>query len=187
MHWYAIRTNIRCEARAARALRAAGIAVYVPKMRKAVWNRRKSIQTVRYLPLMVRYIFVRFRGIEDWMTLRACDGVESVLGIAGTPYAIPRATVASVMRTQRSGEFDDVPKPKPQSGRQRRELARARFRRGQKVAVLNSAFSGFAAHVDNIDARGVIKVMISIFGRLTPIEVSDLEQLREVDEAGEAA
>jgi transcription antitermination factor NusG len=188
--WYVIRTSIRGEDRAAKSLRQAGYRVYVPKMRKSIFQRRKKIWVTRHFGLMVRYIFVRMTrlsrdGRPDWYTLADCDGVESVLGIKGQPTAIPRDVVASFVRLQREHRFDEI-RHVVVTNRQRRELAQARFRRNEAIRVLEGPFSGFAGHVTDVTARGAIRTMIEIFGRLTPVEF-DAEQLENIDRTTEAA
>lgn len=184
--WYVVRTNVRCEDRAARSLRAERFRVYVPKMRKSVFQRRQRVMTVRHFALFNRYIFVTCRrGAMDWYKLALCDGVESVLGINGKPAPVPDAEVAGFMLAQRRRAFDDV-RGTALSGRQKRELAKARFRRGARLKVLAGPFGGYAAHVVDITGQGAIKAMVEIFGRLTPVQF-EMDQIEPLDVTADAA
>jgi len=47
---------------------------------------------------------------------------------------------------------------------------------GEQVRVVDGPFSGFAGLIDEVDAeRGKVKVMVSIFGRATPVELDFLQ------------
>jgi len=47
---------------------------------------------------------------------------------------------------------------------------------GEQVRVIDGPFTGFAGLIDEIDAeRGKVKVMVSIFGRATPVELDFLQ------------
>src|SRR3990167_278785 len=111
--WFVVRTNIRCERRASRSLRAAGYRVYWPQMRKSSIHHRTKKRIFKRLGLLVGYVFVRMtrlspKGEPDWYTLRLCDGVEGVLAIDGKPLSIARDDVVRFMRWQRQRKFDDV-------------------------------------------------------------------------------
>lgn len=184
--WYIVRTNIRCEARAATTLRRARYRVYVPKLRKDIRHHRSKEWITKRFILFPRYIFVaQLVRRPDWFTLRQCDGVESVLGIDGVPYEVPRDTVARFLMAQRNGDFD-LREGNTISGRQRRALASARFRRGQAVRVLTGPFAGFAGHVESIEGRGIVKAAIEIFTRLTPVEFEP-DQIEPLDATQPAA
>ena len=47
---------------------------------------------------------------------------------------------------------------------------------GEQVRVIDGPFTGFAGLIDEVDAeRGKVKVMVSIFGRATPVELDFLQ------------
>jgi len=47
---------------------------------------------------------------------------------------------------------------------------------GEQVRVIDGPFTGFSGLIDEIDAeRGKVKVMVSIFGRATPVELDFLQ------------
>lgn len=185
--WYVVRTNIKCEARASRSLRAAGYFVYRPKMKKDVWHRRKKVMDRREYVLFNRYIFVSVPAVNaDWYTLRNCDGVESVLGINGRPFPVHREDVIDFMLAQRSGEFDEITHPN------RKAEAEAMYPVGSilKVKDYRSSahpFAGMHGEVLGVKGKGVVKAMLGIFGSLFPVELrfEDIEPV--VDRKRKAA
>jgi transcriptional antiterminator NusG len=47
---------------------------------------------------------------------------------------------------------------------------------GEQVRVIDGPFTGFSGLIDEVDAeRGKVKVMVSIFGRATPVELDFLQ------------
>ncbi len=50
------------------------------------------------------------------------------------------------------------------------------FRQGQSVRVIDGPFIDFIGTVDEIDAdKGKVKVLLSLFGRETPVELDFLQ------------
>ena len=57
-----------------------------------------------------------------------------------------------------------------------REYAATTFRHGEPVRVIDGPFSSFVGVIDEVNAeRGKVKVMVSIFGRSTPVELDFLQ------------
>jgi transcriptional antiterminator NusG len=59
------------------------------------------------------------------------------------------------------------------------------FTHGEQVRILAGPFNGFTGSVEEINAdKGVLKVMVTIFGRSTPVELNflDVEKLTFSDE-----
>ena len=47
---------------------------------------------------------------------------------------------------------------------------------GEQVRVIDGPFTGFSGLIDEVDGeRGKVKVMVSIFGRATPVELDFLQ------------
>lgn len=169
--WVVVRTNIRCERRACRSLRAAGYKVYYPTFRKSVLHRRTKKRIIRRYSMMPGYILVRMTKL-DWFTLRRCDGVEAVLGVRGEPYAISTAEVAHMMQTQRSRKMDSVYVEKV-SGKQRQKHLAGIYFKGRRVRAKEGPMAGMYLEVDSVTAQGRISAMMSLFGRLTPVEFEE--------------
>jgi len=56
--WYVIRTNIKCEEKAERNLRAAGFYTYAPLGRTERFSKRKKIFRQIVYRMLPRYLFV---------------------------------------------------------------------------------------------------------------------------------
>ena len=57
-----------------------------------------------------------------------------------------------------------------------RPRARVKFVVGEKVTVIDGPFSNFTGTVEDInDEKGKVKVLVSIFGRPTPVELDFIQ------------
>lgn len=188
MTWYAIRTNIKCELKAERELRLAGFVAYLPqfKIEREKRKLRKKITTT--LCLFPRYLFINQPHSPDWYSVRRCNGVESVLGIEGTPIPIPAKAIEELMRAQANLDWDDT-----EEARRRRGLTKKNTFHSQKaklegasVLITDGPFKSFEGLVSNVTAIDRLNVEVSIFGRPTPIAL-ELGQVQVLDEAKAAA
>ena len=63
-------------------------------------------------------------------------------------------------------ETDDPKKPKPKLS----------FERSEQVKIMDGPFKGFSGMVEDINPdRNTLKVMVTIFGRQTPVELDFLQ------------
>lgn len=70
--WYVVRTNVKCEQKAADNLRKAGFDQYLPMRRVEKWNKRLNTYRMLESPLMLRYLFVGLPiGAEHFGTHRS--------------------------------------------------------------------------------------------------------------------
>lgn len=101
---------------------------------------------------------------ESWYVVRNTPGVTGFVGIGNQPTPLSSDEVDRIMRRIESEE------PRVQVD----------FKVGERVRVTDGAFAEFQGVVDAIDLdRGKARIMISIFGRETPVEV-DFLQLQKV-------
>lgn len=184
-NWFVIRTNIKGEAKAERNLREAGFRTYAPWQKFERLNRRKRIWIQHEMRLAPRYLFLEAdMPVEDipWYVVRACEGVESVLGINGTPHRLSAAEVASldaIRNAEADFAFDETRAGKlhrREIGKTKKETTRMKFPVGSKVRISDGPFSSFNGEVTNVNGRGHLSVMTEIFGRLTPVEL-DVDQV----------
>lgn len=185
-NWFVIRSNIKSEDKAERNLRAAGFRTYAPWQKFERLNRRKRIWIQHEMRLAPRYLFLEAdMPVQDipWYVIRACEGVESVLGINGSPHRLSAAEVAAldaIRNAEADFAFDETRAGKlhrREIGKTKKETTRMKFPVGSKVRISDGPFTSFNGEVTNVNGRGHLLVMTEIFGRLTPVEL-DVDQVQ---------
>ncbi len=97
---------------------------------------------------------------EAWVLVRTTPGVTSFVGVQNKPTPIRDDEVQAIVAFV--GQKDPVYK--------------AQFSTGEAVKITDGPFSDFLGTVESIDeAKGKIKVLVSIFGRETPVELDFLQ------------
>ncbi len=97
---------------------------------------------------------------ESWILVRTTPGVTSFVGAENKPTPIRDDEVAAII------EFVDRKDP----------VYKAQFSVGEAVKINDGPFSDFLGTVESIDQeKGKIKVLVSIFGRETPVELDFLQ------------
>lgn len=106
------------------------------------------------------YIVVRMHINDDsWFAIRETSGIGDFTGAGGKPSPMLAHEIARIVQTDEE-ESDDAPK------------LDIKFQTGDRVKVKDGTFEGFEGEVGTIDAQsGKVQVMISIFGRSTPVEL----------------
>lgn len=109
------------------------------------------------------YIAVQMHVNDDtWFAIRETSGIGDFTGAAGKPIPMSAADVAKILPKEEGGEKGEEDSPK----------LNIRFAVGDKVKVTDGNFENFEGDVDTIDQQsGKVTVMISIFGRSTPVEL----------------
>ncbi len=94
---------------------------------------------------------------ETWHLIRSIPRVTGFVG--GTkPLALPAEEVEIVLQ-----QLERAPQQPPKT----------QYQRGENVRIIDGPFANFVGVVDEIDIdHGRLKVMVSIFGRQTPVELS---------------
>ena len=97
---------------------------------------------------------------DAWLAVRTTPGVTSFVGIGSKPTPLPPDEVESIKRFM----AQEAPKYK------------ATFSVGEAVRIVEGPFADFLGTVDSIDeAKGKVHVLVSIFGRETPVELDFLQ------------
>lgn len=107
------------------------------------------------------YILVRMRlSDQSWNIVRNTPGVTGFVGSGGKPVPLLEEEVEQILRQMRA----ETPKVK------------VGFKQGQSVRVIDGPFFDFVGIVDEIGAdKGKVKVLLSLFGRETPVELDFLQ------------
>jgi transcription termination/antitermination protein NusG len=111
------------------------------------------------------YILVRMDLTdESWAVVRNTPGVTGFVGLSSRPSPLQLSEVASLLA------------PEPEPGAKQAETARTAtpdFEVGESVTVMDGPFATLPATVNEINPEAQkLKVLVSIFGRETPVELS---------------
>lgn len=109
------------------------------------------------------YIFVQMvLNDETWHLVRNSSKVTGFVGGKTRPPEVPEAEVFRV--TQQMAGVAEKPR------------AKVKFAVGENVMVVDGPFSNFNGTVEEINEdKGKVKVLVSIFGRPTPVELDFLQ------------
>jgi len=107
------------------------------------------------------YILVQMKmSDQSWGIVRNTPGVTGFVGSGGKPVPLEGQEVEQILQQMRA----EVPKVK------------VGFRQGQSVRVTDGPFTDFVGIVDEIGTdKGKVKVLLSLFGRETPVELDFLQ------------
>ncbi|OGK16864.1 transcription termination/antitermination protein NusG [Candidatus Roizmanbacteria bacterium RIFCSPLOWO2_02_FULL_37_19] len=107
------------------------------------------------------YILVRMILDNDsWLVVRTTQGITGFVGAGTKPTPISDKEVEAIMR------FVKQEQPK----------FKAKFSVGEAVKVTDGPFSDFIGTINQIDEdKGKVTVLVSIFGRETPVELDFLQ------------
>ena len=110
------------------------------------------------------YILVRMELTdESWAAVRNTPGVTGFVGLSSRPSPLSLDEVASLLA------------PEPEEKAAKAEIMRAsvEYEVGESVTVMDGPFATLPATVNEINAdTQKLKVLVSIFGRETPVELS---------------
>lgn len=107
------------------------------------------------------YILVRMI-LDDisWLAVRTTQGVTAFVGTGDKPTPISAVEVGAIMK------FMQMEAPKYKTS----------FSVGEAVKITDGPFADFLGSIDSLDEeKGKIKVLVSIFGRETPVELDFLQ------------
>jgi transcription termination/antitermination factor NusG len=137
------------------------IEVPVHQVTEIKGGKRQQVQE-KVLP---GYILVRMDLTdESWAVVRNTPGVTGFVGLSSRPSPLQLGEVAGLLA------------PEPEPGTKQAEAARpstVEFEVGESVTVMDGPFATLPATVNEINSdTQKLKVLVSIFGRETPVELS---------------
>jgi transcriptional antiterminator NusG len=166
--WYIIHTYAGHENKVARSLKqrieAMGFEdrifdIIVP-MRNTIKVSQGKKETVKE-KIFPGYALVKMLlDDETWFMIRSTQGVTSFIGAGNKPTPISEKEVEAIQK------FMNMEEP----------LYKVAFSVGEAVKITDGPFTDFLGTIESIDeARGKLKVLVSIFGRETPVELDFLQ------------
>ena len=97
---------------------------------------------------------------ESWLLTRSTQGVTAFIGAGNKPTPISEKEVEAIQKFMKMEE----------------PLYKAAFSVGEAVKITDGPFAEFLGTIDNIDeGPGKLRVLVSIFGRETPVELDFLQ------------
>lgn len=97
---------------------------------------------------------------ESWLLVRTTQGVTAFIGAGNKPTPISEKEVEAIQK------FMNTEEP----------LYKTAFTKGEAVKIVDGPFADFLGTIDEIDeTKGKVKVLVSIFGRETPVELDFLQ------------
>jgi transcriptional antiterminator NusG len=115
------------------------------------------------------YVLVEMELDNDlWHVIKNTPRVTGFLGTGDNPVALSEQEVSSILFRS------DVSKDKPSM--------KIKFDKGEQVRINEGPFANFTGTVDDVNEdRQTLKVMVSIFGRSTPVEI-EFSKVDKVEE-----
>lgn len=165
-HWYVIHTltgqeeKVRTSLEKAIAAKTCGEAieqVLVPMEKVSeVKGGQKKITQRRVFP---GYVLLRMELNDDtWYLIKTTPGVAGFVGSGQKPVPLREEEVSQILRSSQEKMEKPVPK--------------VSFEQGESVRVTEGPFNNFNGVVEEVNPeKGKLRVMVTIFGRQTPVEL----------------
>jgi transcription termination/antitermination protein NusG len=120
-------------------------------------GKRRTVERCLY----PGYLMVQMLLTDDsWYVVRNTPGVTGFVGMGNKPTPLRSEAVQRILRRMESTAPE----------------VRATFKRGQKVRIVEGPFADFIGTVEDIDeVRTKVRVLVSFFGRETPVELDFLQ------------
>lgn len=166
--WYVVHTYSGHENKVAETLKQRAetlgltskiISVLIPTKEKIQIKRgqRKTINE----KIFPGYLLVQMELTDDsWLAVRTTQGVTGFVGMGNKPTPLPRHEVDAITKymTQATPQY------------------KAEYVEGEAVRIVDGPFNDFLGTVSAInEAKGKVEVLVSIFGRETPVELDFLQ------------
>ena len=138
--------------------------ILVPTLKEK--RMKAGVRRITERKLYPGYVFVEMACEEDgsvaedvWFLIKETTGVGDFIGADGRPTSMPEHDVVQMLAA--SEKADEEP-----------SLSGLNIGKGDQVKITDGAFESYEGEVEVVDERrGMVSVIVSIFGRMTPVEV----------------
>lgn len=166
LKWYIVNTQTSCEGTAKASIeeraRSLGVEnkfgqILIPSENVVeLVKGKKATRSRKFFP---GYIFVQMELTDEtWHLVKNASKVTGFVGGKVRPPEVPEHEVLRVTKQMETGAEKAIPK--------------VNFQMGDAVTVVDGPFSNFNGTVEEINQeKGKVKVLVSIFGRPTPVEL----------------
>jgi transcriptional antiterminator NusG len=166
MQWYVVHTYSGYEQKAKKALeeriRQHQVdhlfgEILVPQ--ESVVEVKKGVKKATKRQFFPGYVLVRMELNEaTWHIVKSTPKITGFVGGGMTPPSVSDDEVARITARIEEGTMQPTSK--------------IEFEKGENVRVVSGPFSTFSGMVDDVnEGKGKLRVLVSIFGRSTPIEL----------------
>ena len=127
-------------------------------------GQRRMVQRKRF-PGYVLVDMIELQEGDDlsnktWYVVRNTPGVTGFVGSGNRPIPLEQPEVKQILRQMKTEE----------------PRVKVNFTLGERVRIIDGPFVDFNGNVDEINAeKGKVKVLVSFFGRETPVELDFLQ------------
>jgi transcriptional antiterminator NusG len=166
MKWYVVHTQTGCENRIRESLVARAASqgkesmfgeVLIPTEQVSeVKDGQKRITERKFYP---GYVLIEMDLTDEtWYIVKNTPGISGFVGSGNKPIPLAANEVKAIVNQQ------EEKKTKPQP--------KVIFEIGESVRVKEGAFANFNGTIEEVNPhKGKLKVMVTIFGRATPVEL----------------
>ena len=165
-NWYIVNTQSGCEATAKLSIEdrikrkkmseTFGEIIIPAENVMELVKGKKTTKSRKFFP---GYIFVQMEmSDESWHLVKGSTKVSGFVTLGDRPSPLPQHEVDRITKQMETGATKVKPK--------------FNFALGEDVVVVDGPFNNFNGTVEEInEEKGKIKVLVSIFGRPTPVEL----------------
>ncbi len=170
-HWYVVHTASGHEVRVAETLRqrieSMGLKdkvfeLLIPTQDRVVIRQGKKA-TVKE-KIFPGYLLVKMVVTDDsWLAVRTTPGITGFVGAGNKPSPLSDTEVKNIQK------FISSPAPR----------FKTKLTPGEAVKITDGPFADFLGTIHEVDEeKGKVKVLVSIFGRETPVELDFLQVVK---------
>lgn len=183
--WSILRVDPRMVRKVTESLTEQGLSVYAPmetyEQRRRVFKAgRERIELVaKDRPLLGAYVFALLDSDYALDAARDNKAVREVMCRDGRPVKVPGLVIGSFALAEACHAFDPTWKPPkvksrtPKRGGRRRKVRESRFEAKTRVHLKAGPFAGFSGLVMRASRDERIEVLVTVFGRPTPVEIGE--------------
>ncbi len=169
-NWYIIHTYSGFENKVAESLRTRALAfsfadklgqILIPTEEVVELRNGKKVTSKRLL--YPGYVLVEMEMSDElWHAVKNTPRVTGFVGGGNTPVPLTADEVNGVLYRQTAA----AEKPRP----------KLTFEKNETVRIIDGPFTNFSGKVDEVNSdRNTLRVMVTIFGRSTPVELDFLQ------------
>ncbi len=166
LKWYIVRVQVGREDRIRQRLllriKQSGLEDKVPEVLlpvETITDIKSGKKRVVKRKLFPGYLMIQMELSDDvWFALKETNGFGDFVGARGKPVPMTDEEISRILGTM-------------EESREKPKLS-VQFDKGDRVKIKQGHFENFDGVVDEVNLeKGLVKVIVTIFGRATPVEL----------------